>query len=188
VSTRRGYPTRGRHCVAYMVVLLDDGFFLANLVTLWATVSLCRILRALRITERGVRVPTFNSLLGIENRVRNLQAYKSVETVLATGCFANQILRVWQIYALRITDANPLFALKDAWNVSQVLIGLLLILEIIRWYGFATLETFSSYLKRGRGASCRFAGSLTSPAPRSCHCSFRLNASQLLWHICRIAL
>jgi|SRR5215472_6069370 len=125
---------------------LFSQFYLVGLmsVVIWGIVAFFRIMVGVRSIEKTSGSVEAGSFLRLERIGRKLHSFSSVAFVLATGCFANEIFGVWETYELRVTDANPVFALKEAWAVTQLLICLLIIFDTTRWYAFATLDRFSS--------------------------------------------
>jgi hypothetical protein len=81
-----------------------------------------------------------NKLLG------NLHSIESFVMVLTSGCCANQIFAVWFTYMARVTDANPFFALREAWMVTQILMCLIVSLDALSRFALAVLERKRSLL------------------------------------------
>jgi hypothetical protein len=96
----------------------------------------------IQVRSRNRNDGTFaeNAYLNLDRLHRSLCSLQSFAMVLTSGCCANQIFAVWFIYMARVTDANPFFALKDAWTVSQILICAIVSLDALRRYAFAVLE------------------------------------------------
>jgi hypothetical protein len=70
----------------------------------------------------------------------NLHSLLALGMTFTSACCVNQIFGVWFVYMARVTDANPFFALRDAWIVAQVLMCLLIMLDGLRRYSSAILE------------------------------------------------
>lgn len=114
------------------------------LVVIWGVVAFFRIMVGVRAIKRVPNPNDSSSFLALERAGRKLQSFFSLAVVLATGCFANQIFGIWETYELRVTDANPLFALREAHAVSQLLICLLIIFDTLRWNALTSLDRFAS--------------------------------------------
>ena len=110
------------------------------MVVIWGISTFLRIMIGSRSVDSANGTVDANTLLKLVKMGRKLHSLYSVGVVLAVGCSANQVFGVWQTYMLRVTDANPFFAIKEAWAVSQLLICLLIVLDTVRWYGCATIE------------------------------------------------
>lgn len=78
--------------------------------------------------------------LNLERMQRGLHSIESLAMVFTSGCCVNQIFGVWFTYMARVTDANPFFALQDAWIVAQILVLLIVTLDALRRYGLWALE------------------------------------------------
>jgi hypothetical protein len=95
-------------------------------------------IRSLNVMVPASVAATYSAL---ERMNRSLDSLFCLSVVLAVGCFANQILGVSRVYMVdRFTDANPVFALDEAWFVSQSLICVLLLMHIGRWYASSRLD------------------------------------------------
>ena len=112
--------------------------------TLGTVIRGCAIFVQLTARIRSGKQRTGNSseieYLNLARMQRNLHSIESFAMVLTSGCCVNQIFGVWFTYMARVTDANPFFALKDAWIVSQILLCLLVLLDSLRRYSFSALE------------------------------------------------
>lgn len=82
--------------------------------------------------------------LNLESMQRRLHSIESFAMVLTSGCCTNQIFGVWFTYMARATDANPFFALREAWTVSQILVCLLVLMDGLRRFSFGILEQHRS--------------------------------------------
>ena len=110
------------------------GLLLAVTYSVW---NLIVVMRSNRLSPSSLR----STHLPIAKVKRNLNFLFSLGVILASACFANQILNVSFIYMVgRFTDANPAFALQQAWDISQFLACFLLLLHTLRWYAFAALD------------------------------------------------
>jgi hypothetical protein len=112
--------------------------------TLCTVIRGCTIFVQLTARIRSGKQKTGNfseiEYLNLARMQRNLHSIESFAMVLTSGCCMNQIFGVWFTYMARVTDANPFFALKDAWIVSQILLCLLILLDSLRRYSFSALE------------------------------------------------
>ena len=105
----------------------------------WGYLAFARVMVAARSKQHGKGNISDHEYLKMEQRVRNLDSIESFAMVLMSGCCANQIFGVWFTYMARVTDANPFVALREAWLVFQVLASLIVSLDAIRRYAWATL-------------------------------------------------
>ena len=100
---------------------------------------------ALRRMRQALTSDSRQLLAGLSNRYSLLASIQSFAMVLTSGCVANQIFSVWFSYMARATDANPFFALRDAWVMFQILVFLHVILDVSRRFAwFALLRTQSA--------------------------------------------
>lgn len=74
---------------------------------------------ALRRMRQALTSDSRQLLAGLNKRYSLLASIQSFAMVLTSGCVANQIFSVWFSYMARATDANPFFALHDAWVIFQ---------------------------------------------------------------------
>jgi hypothetical protein len=102
--------------------------------------TVLRIMIQVRSRNRNGGSFTENAYLNLDRLHRSLCSLQSFAMVLTSGCCANQIFAVWFTYMARVTDANPFFALREAWTVSQILICAIVSLDALRRYAFAALE------------------------------------------------
>jgi len=109
-------------------------------VVAWSFALFSKIMIGIRSMRRHVDDPTEGAYLKLAGMNRSLHSIHSLGVVFTSGCCANQIFGVWFTYMARVTDANPFFALHEAWNVAQILVCLHVILDIIRRYAAAALE------------------------------------------------
>jgi len=90
-----------------------------------------------------VRPDNFQSTYSnLERMNRNLYSIFSLAVTFTSGCCVNQIFGVWFEYMARATDANPFFALRQAWIVMQVLLCLLVSLDALRRYASSAIERY----------------------------------------------
>jgi hypothetical protein len=99
-----------------------------------------RLMIQIRSRNRNGETFTENAYPNLDGMHRSLCSLESFAMVLTSGCCANQIFVVWFTYMARVTDANPFFALKEAWTVSQILICAIVSLDALRRYASAVLE------------------------------------------------
>ncbi len=102
---------------------------------------------ALRRMRRALTSDSRQLLAGLSNRYSLLASIQSFAMVLTSGCVANQIFSVWFSYIARATDANPFFALHDAWVMFQILVFLHVILDVSRrfaWFALLRIQSAQS--------------------------------------------
>lgn len=110
------------------------------LIFIWGCWVFLHIMIQIR---RAARTPdgfSDDGYLNCEGMQRKLHSIESFAMVLASGCCANQIFGVWFTYMVRATDANPFFALREAWAVSQTLVCSIVLLDALRRIGVVILE------------------------------------------------
>jgi hypothetical protein len=126
-----------------MLFLMLDFFsrvYFAGLVfaTVWSISILFRFAARARNSGASPNLDLF-ALSKLDHKLKSLF---SMSLILAGACAANQILGVSRIYMVdRFTDANPVYALDEAWAVSQIIAGILLLLRAIRWYTSAVVAS-----------------------------------------------
>ena len=124
-----------------MLFLMLDFFsrvYFAGLVfaTVWSIFLLFLFVAKARNSSASLGLNRF-SLSALDHK---LEALFSISLILAGACAFNQILGVSRVYMIdRFTDANPVYALDEAWAVSQVITGILLLLRAVRWYTSAVV-------------------------------------------------
>jgi hypothetical protein len=107
------------------------------LAVIYGVTTLLRVIKRYQPSRSSV-TSTHLSMAKVQ---RNLNSLFSLGVILASACFANQILNVLFTYMVgRFTDANPAYALQQAWHVSQLVACLLLLLHAMRWCVFAVLD------------------------------------------------
>jgi hypothetical protein len=109
-------------------------------VVAWSFALVSKIMIGIRSMRQYVDGPTESAYLKLVRINRSLNSIHSLSVVFTSGCCANQIFGVWFTYMARVADANPFFALREAWNVAQILVCLHVTLDIIRRYATAALE------------------------------------------------
>jgi hypothetical protein len=126
-----------------MLFLMLDFFSRIYLVRLvFATVWSISILFRFVAKARNSSASQSLNRLSLSSLDHNLEALFSMSLILACACTANQILGVSRIYMIgRFTDANPVYALNEAWAVSQGITGILLLLRAVRWYASAVVAS-----------------------------------------------
>jgi hypothetical protein len=128
-----------------VVFLMLDYFSRGYLAALLlAVIYSVRTLLGVIESNRPSRSSVSSTRLPMAKVQRNLNCLFSLGVILSSACFANQILNVLFTYMVgRFTDANPAYALQQAWHVSQFVVCLLLLLHAMRWYVFAVLDRHS---------------------------------------------
>jgi len=106
-------------------------------ITIWGYFTFFRFIIEIRRRNQSDQSQGTDTL---ERQVRNLHSIESFAMVLTSGCCANQIFAVWFTYMARVTDANPFFALREAWFLSQILICLIVSLDALRRFALMALE------------------------------------------------
>jgi hypothetical protein len=125
----------------FMLDYFSRAYFVGVIcIVLLGYATFLRILARIRSGNQRGEKSAENTNLNLEGLHRNLYSLQSFAMVLTSGCCANQIFAVWFTYMARVTDANPFFALKEAWTVSQILICLIISLDALRRYASAVLE------------------------------------------------
>lgn len=121
--------------------LLFSSYFAGILFALiYSAWILLRVVKNNRGSSRSAKW-TNASIISLR---RNLNLLFSSAVILAAACFANEILSVCHTYMVgRFTDASPAYAIIQAWQTTQCLVCLLIILQVIRWRSLAALETHS---------------------------------------------
>lgn len=112
--------------------------YFAGLVvaTTWSFSTLFQFVRSIR-SSKDLLGPDRFALSMLDRRLKSLF---DLSVILAGACAANQILGVSRVYMIdRFTDANPAYALDEAWVVSQIIAGILLLLRTIHWYTSAVV-------------------------------------------------
>lgn len=103
---------------------------------LWATVKFVRaLISPRRSSSRSFSVVNDQSA-SFQATYAEIASIQSFTMVLTSGCFVNQIFGVWFTYMARVTDANPFFALQDAWAIAQILVFLHVALDAMRRYAY----------------------------------------------------
>jgi hypothetical protein len=127
-----------------MFLMLDNfsrAYFVGVLCTVtWGYFTFLKLQIRIRRESRhdnGLKPDVFSHL---ERQLHKLCSIESFAMVLTSGCCANQIFGVWFTYMARVTDANPFFALREAWILSQILICLIVSLDALRRLSAAALE------------------------------------------------
>lgn len=89
---------------------------------------------ALGIRPLKARAGNFNDTeyLNLVRMNHNLHTALALAMTFTSCCCVNQVFGVWFVYMARVTDANPFFALRDAWMVTQILMCILVSLDVIR--------------------------------------------------------
>lgn len=106
----------------------------------WSFITIIRIIvgvQSMKVRSDNFKESAYSEL---ERMNRNVHSIFSLGLTFTGGCCVNQIFGVWFVYMARATDANPFFALRQAWIVMQVLLCLLVSLDAVRRYGSSTLE------------------------------------------------
>jgi hypothetical protein len=101
--------------------------YFAGLVvaTIWSFSTVFQFVRSIR-SSKDLLGPDRFALSMLDRRLKSLF---DLSVILAGACAANQILGVSRVYMIdRFTDANPAYALDEAWVVSQIIAGILLLL------------------------------------------------------------
>ena len=120
----------------FMLDYFSRAYFAGVLfMALWGYRTFVRLIVAIRSRSRDAH--NSPKLLPL---VRKLCSIESFAMVLTSGCCANQIFAVWFTYMARATDANPFFALRQAWIVVQALTCLIVSLDAVRRVSFAMLD------------------------------------------------